>query len=165
MIHNDVIYTDEISYHDTPFVILNIKKERYEPRYKYIRDERKVDMNQYVNDCSKLPLKRKRRRNGRNEETEDQISILNNPFSDCSDSHAPILRRKLTCPIAPWMKDPTIVSGRQILELSQIKSLDSKNPKEHQKYLKDKKQYKKTIKDKKNSFFVKRCHQKIQKIV
>ena len=56
MIHNDVIYTDEISYHDTPFVILNIKKERYEPRYKYIRDERKVDMNQYVNDFSKLPL-------------------------------------------------------------------------------------------------------------
>ena len=56
LIHNDVIYTDEISDHDTPFVILNIKKERYEPRYKYIRDERKVDMNQYVNDFSKLPL-------------------------------------------------------------------------------------------------------------
>ena len=36
---------------------------------------------------------------------------------------------------------------------SQIKSRDSKNPKEHQKYLEDKKQYKKTIKDKKNSFF------------
>ena len=67
MIHNDAIYTDEISYHDTPFVILNIKKERYEPRYKYIRDERKVDMNQYVNDFSKLPLKRKRRRNGRSD--------------------------------------------------------------------------------------------------
>ena len=56
LIHNDVIYTDEISDHDTPFVILNIKKERYEPRYKYIRDERKVDMNQYVNDLSKLPV-------------------------------------------------------------------------------------------------------------
>ena len=26
LIHNDVIYTDEISDHDTPFVILNIKK-------------------------------------------------------------------------------------------------------------------------------------------
>ena len=51
------------------------------------------------------------------------------------------------------MKDPTIVSDRQKLELSRIKSRDSKNPKEHQKYLEDKKQYKKTIKDKKNSFF------------
>ena len=51
------------------------------------------------------------------------------------------------------MKDPTTVSDRQKLELSRIKSRDSKNPKEHQKYLEDKKQYKKTIKDKKNSFF------------
>ena len=33
---------------------LNIKKERYEPQYKYIRDERKVDMNQYDNNFSKL---------------------------------------------------------------------------------------------------------------
>ena len=33
-----------------------MKKERYKPRYKYIRDERKVDMNQYVNDFNKLPL-------------------------------------------------------------------------------------------------------------
>ena len=44
--HNDVICTDETSDHDTPFVILNIKNERYKPRYKYIRDERKVNMNQ-----------------------------------------------------------------------------------------------------------------------
>ena len=93
------------------------------------------------------------------------MSILNKSFSDCSESHAPIRQGKLTCPIAPCMKDPTIVSGHQILELSRIKSLDSKNPKEHQKYLKDKKQYKKTIKDKENSFFAKRCHQKIQKTV
>ena len=51
------------------------------------------------------------------------------------------------------MKDPTIVSDRQKLELFRIKLRDSKNPKEHQKYLEDKKQYKKTIKGKKNSFF------------
>ena len=78
MIDNDVIYTDEISDHDTPFVTLNIKKERYKPRYKYIRDERKVDMNQYVNDFSKLP----RSLVYGLEEPEDQISILNKFFSD-----------------------------------------------------------------------------------
>ena len=78
---------------------------------------------------------------------------MNDLFTDCIESHAPTDRVKLTHPIAPWMKDPTIVSDRQKLELSRIKSRDSKNPKEHQKYLKEKKQYKKTIKDKKNSFF------------
>ena len=78
---------------------------------------------------------------------------MNKLFSDCLESHVPTRRVKLTRPIAPWIKYPTIVSDRQKLELSRIKSRDSKNPKEHQKYLKEKKQYKKTIKDKKNSFF------------
>ena len=63
------------------------------------------------------------------------------------------------------MKDPTTVSDRQKLELSRIKSRDSKNPKEHQKYLKEKKQYKKTIKDKKNSFFRKALSSKNPKTV
>ena len=59
--------------------------------------------------------------------------------------------------------DPSIITDRQKLELSRIKSRDSKNPKEHQIYLEGKKQCKETIKDKKNSFFAKRCHQKILK--
>ena len=72
------------------------------------------------------------------EEPEDQISILNKLFSDCLKIHAPTRRVKLTRPIAPWMKDPTIVSDRQRLELSRIKSHDSKISKEHQKYLEEK---------------------------
>ena len=105
-----------------------------------IRDERKVDTNQYVNDFSKLPLSLVYGF----EEPEDEISILNKLFSDCLESHDPTSRVKLTRPIAPWMKDPTIVSDRQKVEISRIKSRDSKNSKEHQKYLEDKKQYKKT---------------------
>ena len=86
-------------------------------------------------------------------------------FTDCLESHAPTRRVKLTRPIVPWMKDPTIVSDRQKLELSQIKSRDSKNTKEYQKYLEGKKQYKKTIKDKKNSFLRKALSSKNRKIV
>ena len=120
-------------------ICTNVPK-RYEPRYKYITDERKVDMNHYINYFSKLPL---RLVNGF-EEPEDQISVLNKLFSDCLESHAPTRRVKLTRPVAPWMKDPTIVSDSQKLELSRIKSRNSKNPKEHQKCLEDKKQYKKS---------------------
>ena len=99
------------------------------------------------------------------EEWEDQISTLNKLTTVCLESHAPTGRVKLTHPIPPWMKDPTIVSDRQKLELSRIKSRDSKNPKEHQKYLEDKKQYKKTIKDKRNSFFRKALSSKNPKSV
>ena len=101
-------------------------------------------MNQYVNDFSKLPLSLVYRI----EEPEDQISNLNKLFTECLESHAPTHQVKLTCPIFPCMKDPTIVSDCQKFELSQIKSRDSKNPKEHQNYLEYKKKYKKTIKDK-----------------
>ena len=116
-------------------------------------------MNQYVNDFSKLSLSLI----CGFEEPEDQISILNKLFSDCLESHAPTRRVKLTRPIAPWMKDPTIVSDRQKLELSRIKTRDSKNPKEHQNTCKIKSDTRKLLKIKITHFFVKRCHQKIPK--
>ena len=108
-------------------------------------------MNPYVNDFTKLPLSLIYR-------FEDQTATLNKLFTDCLESHAPTCRMKLTRLIAPWMKDPNIVSDRQKLELSRIKSRDSKIPKEHQKYLEDKKQYKKLLKIKRTRFFVKCCH-------
>ena len=97
-------------------------------------------MNQYVNNFSTPPLSLVYGFKN----PEDQTSYLNKLFSDCLESHAPTRRVKLTRPIAPWMKDPTIVSDSQKLELSRIKSRNSKNPKEHQKCLEDKKQYKKS---------------------
>ena len=109
-------------------------------------------MNQYVNNFSTPPLSLVYGFKN----PEDQTSYLNKLFSDCLESHAPTRRVKLTRPITPWMKDPTIVSDRRKLELSSIKSRDSK-------YMEDKKQCKKTIKDKKLHFFVKRCHHKIPK--
>ena len=99
------------------------------------------------------------------EEWEDQISTLNKLSTVCLETHAPTVRVKLTHPIPPWMKDPTIISDRKKLELCQIKSCDSKNPKEHQKYLEGKKQYKKTIKDKRNLFFHKALSSKNPKSV
>ena len=50
------------------------------------------------------------------EEWEDQISTLNKLSTVCLESHAPTGRVKLTHPIPPWMKDPTIVSDRDLME-------------------------------------------------
>ena len=33
----NVIKTDEISDHDLSYIIINIRKQRFQPRYKYIR--------------------------------------------------------------------------------------------------------------------------------
>ena len=39
-----------------PYTILNVKKERHEQRYKYIRSEKDLDINSYVSDFRELPL-------------------------------------------------------------------------------------------------------------
>ena len=50
VVHCDILHTDEISDHDMPYTILNVKKERYEQRYKYIRSKKDIDINSYVSD-------------------------------------------------------------------------------------------------------------------
>ena len=55
-IHHDVLNTEEISDRDTPYVIFNIKKEKYEPSYKFIRNEKSLVMENYVTVFQQLPL-------------------------------------------------------------------------------------------------------------
>ena len=39
-----------------PYVIFNIKKEKYKPRYKFMRNEKYLFMENYVTDFQQLPL-------------------------------------------------------------------------------------------------------------
>ena len=48
LLHSDILMTDEISDHDTPCEIFVIKKERYESRYKYVRNEKDLSMNDFA---------------------------------------------------------------------------------------------------------------------
>ena len=44
VIHHDIVHTEEISDHCAPCVVFNIKKGKYQPRYKFIH------MNSYISD-------------------------------------------------------------------------------------------------------------------
>ena len=90
--HSDVLHTDEISDHDMPYAILNVKKERYEQRYKYIRSEKDIDINSYVSDFRELPLNLVYAF----DEPDDQVKILNKLVLDCIEKHVPIKRARLT---------------------------------------------------------------------
>ena len=96
-------------------------------------------------------------------EPKDQISTLNKLFADSLESYAPTHRVKLTHHIVSWMKDPTIVSDRQKLELPQIKSRNSKTQKNIKNIWKIKSNTRKLVKIKRTNFLVKRGHQKILK--
>ena len=118
LIHDDIIYTDEISDHDCPYLIFNINKERFQPRYKYIRIEEKLNMNNYISDFKKLIINLVYAFG----EPDDQIDVLNN---QCISDHVPTEKVKFTCPQAPWMKDPEIIIIKKRLENLKNKSRDS----------------------------------------
>ena len=54
--HTDVLPCPHISDHDGPYAILNVRVPRFQPRLKYIRDEKHLNIEQYVSDINDLPF-------------------------------------------------------------------------------------------------------------
>lgn len=52
----DVIPGRSISDHEGIFACVNVRVPRYQPRYKWIRVEKKLNMEEFVKDCANLPL-------------------------------------------------------------------------------------------------------------
>ena len=118
LIHCNVISTVEISHHDMRYSIL--KKKRFQKRYKYVRDEKNLDMNKCILDFKQLPTSLVYAF----DEPDDKISVLNKLVNQCISEHAPIKRTKFTRPPAPWLKDPEISKARSVLDNLRTKSRD-----------------------------------------
>ena len=88
VVSKDVLFTDEISDHDTPYVIFNIKKPKFETRYKWIRNEKEFNIKSYISDFEKLPLSIIYSM----DDPEDQIHLLNTLIVSCINEHAPLRR-------------------------------------------------------------------------
>ena len=74
--------------------------ERYQPRFKYIRDNSKLVLEDLKADFQKLPFSTVYAM----EDPEDKLDIFNNLVTECIDRHAPLKRIKCTRPPAPWLK-------------------------------------------------------------
>ena len=121
LIHCNVISTDEISDHNEPYAIFNIKKERFQKRYKYVQNEKNLDIEKYILDFKQLPTSLVYAFY----EPDDKISVLNKLVNQCISEHAPIKRMKFTCLPAPWLKDPEISKKtKNVLNNLQTKSRD-----------------------------------------
>ena len=83
--------TDEISDYDTSYGIFNIKIERYEPRHKYVRNEKDLNMNDYVAYFKLLLISMVFGSDYPN----DQIAVLNKLITDSIADHAPIKKVNL----------------------------------------------------------------------
>ena len=94
LIHQNVVLADEIGDHDLPYVILNIRKQKFEKRYKYIRDEKRFDLPKYRKDFSQIPMSVVDTLDDPN----DQLYMLNELTLSCINQHAPLRRVKRTRP-------------------------------------------------------------------
>ena len=158
LLHTDVLMTDEISDHDTPYRIFNIKKERDEPRYKYVRNEKDDNMNDYLVDFKLLPTSIVFGFDDPN----DKSKLI----TDCIADHASINKVKFTRPPAPWMKDPQLITAKKHLQhLRNLKNANGTESNELSDYRKSKVRYKKLIKTTKGSFLHKELSSKTPKEV
>ena len=148
VIHRDILHTEEISNHDAPYVIFNIRKEKYQPRYKFIRNEKTLDMNSYTSDFQQLPLNLVYSF----DDPEDQVSIFNKLVVDCINTHAPLRRGKLTRSITPSMNDPKIANLQKDLDTQSTIYRNHKSSSTHTNYQNTRNKLKKTIKETKASF-------------
>ena len=153
LINGDVIYTDEISDDDCPYTSFNIKEERFQLCYKYIRIEKNLNMNNYISDFKKLPT---------NlvyifDEPDDKIDVSNNRINQCICGHSPVKKVKFSLPAAPWMRDPEIIEAKSHLENLRNTSHDSNHTElsAHQSYQAARNNYKKNIRFKKATFLTK----------
>ena len=75
-------------------------------RYKFIRDEKSFNLENYINDFSQLPLSTVYNFDN----PDDQVETLNKPITKCLSRHATRKRMKFTRSPAPWMKTLDIIN-------------------------------------------------------
>ena len=101
ILHSDVLPCPTISDHDAPYIIANMPVNKFETRYKYIRNLKNFELEKYVQDFKALPISLVNSLDDPN----DQLDTLIKPILNVINEHAPLMKTKFTRPPAPWMKD------------------------------------------------------------
>ena len=151
LLDNDLVFCDEISDHDAPFCIFKVSKMKYEPRFKFIRDERRLNIKNYIADFHSLPLSIVYAFDN----ASDKISVLNSLITDCIDKHAPLRKVKITRPPSPWMKDLNISLLQRTRNTARVKYRKDPSHCHHEELIKIRNELKKSIKETKRTFLKK----------
>jgi len=105
ILYSNVLPCPTVSDHDAPYIIVNVPTDKFEPRYKYIRNLKNFNLNSFMESFKTLPLSLIYAF----DDPVDQLDTLNKIVLDCLEEHAPLIKAKFTRPSAPWMKDLDIV--------------------------------------------------------
>ena len=87
-----------------PFVILNIKRPKFQPHYKVICDFKNFNLESYISDFKLVPLNLVYAI----DDPDEQVSFFNQLILQCINERVPLMETKQTQPPAPRMKFKTI---------------------------------------------------------
>ena len=92
ILHSDVLPSTTISDQDAPYIIANMPANKFETRYKYIRNLKNFKLEKYVQYFRALAI---------------SLNTLNNLMNNehAINERAPLTKTKFTRPPAAWMKD------------------------------------------------------------
>ena len=102
--YTDVIPCSIVSDHDAPVACINVRVQRFQARYKYIRNLKHFVEQNFIDDCSALPFSLIYSTT----DPDEQLHYFNELFTECLQRHAPLRRIRVTRPPSPWMKSDEI---------------------------------------------------------
>ena len=105
-----VIPTSIVSDHDAPFACINVRVNRYQLRYKYIRNMKTFDEQEFITDLDTLTLNIVYP----SDDPKEQLEYFNSMFKECLEKYAPLRSVRVRRPPAPWMDDSQIRSLQQL---------------------------------------------------
>ena len=82
---------------DAPYTIANMPFNKFETRYKYIRNLKNFELEKYVQDFKVLPISLVYFF----DDSSDQLDTLNKLILNAINEHAPLMKTKFTSPPAP----------------------------------------------------------------
>ena len=149
ILHSDVLPCATVSDHDAPYIIVNIPTNKYEIRYKFIRNLKHFDLETYINDFKTLAFAAVYSFN----EADDQLDTLNKLILSVIDKYTPLVKTKFTRPPAPWMKDIKINNFNVNEIIEDMKHTKYPTDENWETCRESRNKIKKAIKEKKTQFY------------
>ena len=104
MTYSSVLPCSTISDHDGPYACINIRVNRFQPRFKWLRNEKQFDKQAFNEDLRATPSNLVYRV----EHPDEKLKIFNSLLRTCIDKRVPLRKTKIIRPPAPWLHKENI---------------------------------------------------------
>ena len=145
VIHEDVIPCDEMSDRGAAYIICNMRKPRFEPRFKSIRNEKNFNADLFKAEIEQMPFNLVY--------AFEKLDIFNELFASCLNRHALLVKQKMTRPPAPWLKDLNIIEKQKERNHLRMKAHTSQSEDDWNLFRNARNELKKLIRVAKSNFY------------